>query len=93
MVSIVDSLNSEMDYMCEEAVSIALIPDGWKQPSMSLEFMGLGAFIINNSFEKRLLVLGMGDISSGHTAEQTRDTIENIVNKFKFDKSKIRGSY
>lgn len=84
---------NELDFMCQEAISIALMPDGWKQPSLTLEFLGLGAFIINKSFEKRLLVLGLTDISRGHTAEKTREAIENIVNRYNFDKSKIRGIY
>lgn len=89
--SVVDALKLALDKICDEAFSIALIPDGWSQPSLLMDFMGIGAFIIKPNFEKRLIIIGMKDISTGHTAEQTKEAIESVINKYKFDKQKIRG--
>lgn len=54
--------------MVQEAFSIALIPDGWTQPDMKMDFLGLEAFLIYKSFEKRLLIIRIEDIRSGHSA-------------------------
>jgi hypothetical protein len=63
-------------------------------------YLALGANLINDCFEKELLVLGMqemenntidGVLYEGFCAENVKVTIEKIVNNFKFDKSKIKG--
>ena len=61
---------------------------------------GLGAQLINSCFEKQKLILGMVEITDttidgtkyvGQCAENIKAAIENIVNRYKFDKSKING--
>ena len=54
-------------------------------------FIGLGAQLINSCFEKELLILGMAELTEGHSAERIKESIENIVNKYNFDKSKVKG--
>ena len=68
-----------------------MIPDFWTQPNVKIEYLGLAALLINKSFKKELVILGFVEMREGHTAEQTKMAIENIVNKFKFKKSKIQG--
>ena len=52
---------------------------------------GLGAQIINSCFEKELLILRMAELTEGNSAERIKESIENIVNKYNFDKSKVKG--
>ena len=54
-------------------------------------FIGLDAQLINSCFEKELLILGMAELTEGHSAERIKESIENIVNKYDFDKSKVKG--
>lgn len=53
--------------------------------------MGLAASIINRDFESETLVIGMELMPGNHSAENIKLAIESIINKFKFDKSKIHG--
>ena len=56
-------------------------------------FLGVAALLINDRFDKSLVILGLNQMEEGHTAEKTKDAIENMINKYKFDKRKIRGKY
>ena len=64
--------------------------------------LGLCAQLINDSYEKETLILGMvemtnttiGDVTyEGQCAENVGAAIEKIINQFKFDKSKIKGTF
>ena len=78
--------------MCQSVYSIALIPDGWTPPHAKVEFLGIGGLCINSTFDKTLVILGLGEMNEGHTAEKTKETMETIINNFDFDKRKIRGN-
>lgn len=43
------------------------------------------------NFEKERLILGMGEVLA-NSAENIKPAIENIVNAYTFDKTKIRGN-
>jgi hypothetical protein len=62
----------------------------------------LGAQLINDSFERETLILGMVEMENatingityeGQCAENVGAAIEKIINKFSFDKSKIKGIF
>ena len=91
ITSIVDALKNELSNMCQNACSISIIPDGWTHPNVKIEFLAIAVLLINESFEKQLLVIGMEVLNDGHSAESTKLTIEDIINEYSFDKSKIRG--
>ena len=44
-----------------------------------------------DTFDKEIVILGISEIVGGHCAENIQLAIEAIVNKYKFDKSKIKG--
>lgn len=52
---------------------------------------GLAANLINISMDKDLLVLEMDELVDGNSAENIKKSIEKIINKFSFDKYKIKG--
>ena len=41
-------------------------------------------------FHREILILGIEKIEGGHSAENIKKAVEMIVNKYKFDKSKIK---
>jgi hypothetical protein len=53
-------------------------------------FIGLGAVLINNLMEKELVILGLKRITGGHSAENVKAKIEEIVNQYRFDKKNIQ---
>jgi len=53
--------------------------------------LGLGAQLIDSCYEKELLIIGMTEMTDGHSAEKVKEAIELIINNFKFDKAKVKG--
>ena len=74
----------------EDAVSVCLVSHIWTNKQM-LDFMGLSANIINNEGEKKAIVIGMMLMPGNHCAENIKIAIEELVNRYSFDKSKIHG--
>ena len=70
-----------------------LIPDRWTGPFRQTEFLGLACQLINSSFEREIIILGMEVMNNGHSAEEVKKAIENIVNKYNFDKNNCKGKY
>lgn len=77
--------------MCDSAFSITIIPDGWTPVHVKLEYLGVVGLLINDRFEKSLVVFGLEDLPDGHSAEHIKTAMERLINYFNFDKSKIRG--
>ena len=73
-----------------DAVSVCLVSDIWTNKQM-LDFLVLSANIINNNFEKKAIVIGMMLMPGNHCAENIKIAIEELVNRYSFDKSKIHG--
>lgn len=91
---VLDALYKEFDNLMDQAYAITLIPDEWTQAFVSREYLGLVAMLINEHFEKELIVIGLKELPRGHSAEEIRDAILDIVNtRFKsFNKNKIQGN-
>jgi hypothetical protein len=51
--------------------------------------LGLGVTLVFDSFDRQLLLIGI-EIIQGSNAEEIIITTESIVNKYDFDKKKIR---
>ena len=71
-----------------DAKFITLITDIWTNASM-IDYLALGASIINTSFIKEILIIGMVKMSGSHNAENIKKAIEIIINKLNFNKAKI----
>jgi hypothetical protein len=46
--------------------------------------------LINENFERSIIILGLERMRNGHAAEETKQAIEDIVNRYNFDKTKIK---
>ena len=53
------------------------------------DFLGLAMVITNDCFKKEIIVTNIERLNGDHTAENVKNNIELMINKFKFDKSKI----
>jgi hypothetical protein len=64
-----------------EAVSICLVD--------VIPFLGLAAMIINDKFEKEIIIIGLTEMSLPQNAENVKKAIESIINGFNFNKIEI----
>lgn len=71
---------------------VSIITDIWTDRQMH-DFMGLAAAITNSVFEREIIVIGMISMPGNHCAENIQEAIENIINRFDFNYSKISGIY
>lgn len=85
------SLNSFIGQKMQKSISITLISDCWTGQFCNEEYLGLAANLINEAFQIETLVIGMEKLNNGHSAEECKHAIENIINQLKFDKKKIKG--
>ena len=53
---------------------------------------GLAAVLINNNFERDLIILELKRLIGSHSVDNTKEIIERIVNQYDFDKRKIKVS-
>lgn len=83
-----DIICEAMETKLRNAVTISLIVDTWTN-TLGSEFLALSAVITNNVFEKEYMVIGFVIMHNGHSAERIKESIESIVNSYKFDKSNI----
>jgi hypothetical protein len=81
-------INSKLD----NALSVCLITDIWTNQVLA-DFIGLAAVFTNNCFEKEIIVIKMQRLNGDHTAEAIKIEMENMVNHYQFDKSKLNGKF
>ena len=55
-------------------------------------FLSLAVMTVSKSFEKEIFVVGIEEMVGAHDAEQLKAKIEHIINKFKFDRDRLRKS-
>ena len=71
---------------------MVLISDIWSNRQM-LDFMGVAATIMTESGEREIMTIGMARMPGSHCAENIKLAIEDIVNRFDFDKRKLIGIF
>jgi hypothetical protein len=88
--SICKLLYEAIEEKLNSCYSVSIIPDGWTGQYSNTEFLGVAFQITNGAFEKEIIIVGMEVMENGHSAEEVQKAIEKIVNKYKFDRSKVR---
>ena len=73
-----------------QAKSISLITDIWTNDQLR-DFIAVAASVIDEHFKKDVIIIGFARMIGNHCAENVKVGVENIVNSYKFDKSKISG--
>ena len=72
-----------------KADSICLITDIWTSRSNS-DFIALAAVLCHGN-SKELIIIGLDRMKGPHCAENIQLSIEDMINKYQIDKSKIVG--
>ena len=89
--SLLDAMVKEINSKCHNAAAISIIPDGWTGQFSNTEYMGVAAQLIDRNFRRENIFLGTVSMNNGHCAEQSQIAIQQIFNKYSFDKKKIIG--
>ena len=76
----------------ENAAYISLIPDIWTSKRM-LDFCATAVSKMSETFQREILVVGMGKMPGNHYAENIKAIMETLINRYEFDKSKIKGLF
>jgi hypothetical protein len=84
-----DRLHKAIEIKLKLGMSVGLIVDIWTNRT-NKDYIALAAIIMNSQFEKEICVIGMIRMPpGGHNADNIKKTVEELVNKYDFDKSKI----
>ncbi|CAF1068143.1 unnamed protein product, partial [Brachionus calyciflorus] len=81
-------VNKKIDNKLNKALSICLICDIWTNKQM-MDFLGIACNLTNENFEKEVIIVGMIKMHGKHNAENINIAIEDLINRFSFDKSLI----
>ncbi|CAF1046323.1 unnamed protein product, partial [Brachionus calyciflorus] len=84
------NIENRLQNLLKDAFSVCSIVDLWSSPSNS-QFLALGASIVMENFSKSIRIIGMGKMPGTSTAEAIKTVIEELINRFEFDKTKICG--
>ena len=57
------------------------------------DFIGVAAFCSYELGYSELLIIGLNKMDGKHEAEVIKKAIENIINKYSFNKKKISGNF
>ena len=89
---VMQQINEAILVKLEKSISISLITDIWTNKQMK-DFIAVNANIIDEKFNKELLVIGFSRMSGRHCAENVKEGVEGVVNNYTFDKSKISSNH
>ncbi len=76
----------------ETAVTVCFVVDLWTN-LINSDYIALGVVITNNSFDREMIIVNMMRMIGTHNSENVKLAIETIINRFRFDKSKINSRY
>lgn len=85
-----ENLYKSLEEKLVEANYVCLIIDLWTNFSNE-QFLAVGASMIFKNFKKETRVIGMVTTNGSSNAESIKEFVEQIVNKFDFEKKKIIG--
>ena len=88
-ILLTQKLNESIEKKLQISHNFSLIGDIWTTRTI-LDFQGLAAGIMNEHFERKVLAIGMKLMPGNHCAEKIQKETESIVNKFDFQKNKIK---
>ena len=83
-------LKKKIEVKLNSAYRVFLITDIWTNKQM-LDFIAVSANIIYENFDKETLVIGMMKMPGPHNAENIKICVEDIINEYNFDKTKVDG--
>ena len=87
--NVYNKLRDLLEKKLQTAASVCLITDIWTNNSMS-DYIALIAFTMSANFDRQMMVLDMMRMPGAHNAENIKHAIESMINKFDFNKTKIK---
>lgn len=76
----------------ETAVTVCFVVDLWTN-LINSDYIALGVVITNNSFDREMIIVNMMRMIGTHNSENVKLAIETLINRFRFDKSKIHSIF
>jgi hypothetical protein len=87
---IMNKLHLVINEKLVDAENVCLITDIWTNKQM-FDFIGIAACKINVFFEREFFIIGMMLMPGDHCAEHIQEALQDAINKYDFDFSKIIG--
>lgn len=87
---LMNKLYKSLDNKLIDSENVSFMSDIWTNRQM-LDLIGLAASTINIDFKRETIVIGMTLMPGNHCAEFIQKAIEQQVNRYDFDKTKIIG--
>jgi hypothetical protein len=91
---VMDKMNQEISRKLNKSFSIRIVVDIWTD-LINSDFIGIAALVsisIDDS-PREVLAINMLRMSGNHTSENVKKAVEDGINVFDFDKSKVHGKY
>lgn len=85
---IMKKLKAAQELRLSKCDSLSIVVDLWTNKA-NIDFIAIAACTIDNFFDREIFVLNMMPIEGAHTAENIKKHIEDMINVFDFDISKI----
>ena len=85
---IFNNLTHALEWKLVNALCICITSDIWTTKAL-LDFLAICATLSSFDYTRETIVIGMVQMPGNHNAENVKEAIEEVVNKFEFDKSKI----
>ena len=89
--SIMSKLFEKIQDKLLSAITISIMVDLWSSRVMA-GYIGLGAVCAFPDAHRELVVIDFKAFSDRHTAENVKNEIETMVNKYNFKKAKLNGN-
>lgn len=86
--SVMDKLREAITKKLNNANTVCLLVDLWSSKNGS-DFIALIGLLGSKAFEREIVVLDMVKMNDSHTSENIKLAIENIINGYEFENSKI----
>lgn len=88
---IMNMMKDKITHNLQNARFVCLITDNWSNRQM-MGFIAVAVNIIDSSYDKETIFIGMKRTNGRQTAENVKLEIESIVNEYDFLKNKIKGT-
>ena len=86
---VVSKLKSVIESKLQKCLFVTLIVDIWSSNQL-VDFIGVCASLIDTDFSRKQIVIGLKRMPGKHDATNIKLMIENIVNEYTFNKTKIK---
>ena len=88
---VLEMMYKELESKLKSAASVILIVDMWSKNAT--DFIAIGGALMYHNFDREIVILNMQRMERAHTGEYVKKCVEDMINRFEFDKSKVHCIY